>query len=70
MTAKELAQDLQNQIDSLESDYIQEIGITEEEYQEQMNSYLYQLETIDNCDECDKIIEDYEDIDISGISQL
>jgi hypothetical protein len=67
MTAKELAQDLQNQIDSLESDYIQEIGITEEEYLDRLSYLECQLENVDIIDE---IIEDYEDIDISGISQL
>jgi hypothetical protein len=46
MTAQELAQDLQNQIDLLESDYSQMIGITEEEYIEKKEALEYQLEDL------------------------
>jgi len=70
-TAKQLAQDLQNQIDLLNSDYNQMIGITEEDYQEQMNFYidkLNELEDIQNQSELELL--DYEDIIANSISQL
>ena len=71
LTSKQLAQDLQNQIDLLNSDYNQMIGITEEDYQEQMNFYcikLNELEELDNQSQLE--LEDYEDIIANSISQL
>jgi phage host-nuclease inhibitor protein Gam len=46
MAAKQLAQDLQNQIDLLDSDYNQMIGITEEEYIERKQALEYELEDL------------------------
>jgi hypothetical protein len=48
MTASELEKDLQNQIDSLQSDYDQMIGITEEEYEDRMNDLVYQLNEVED----------------------
>jgi phage host-nuclease inhibitor protein Gam len=56
MVAKKLAQDLQNKIDMLDSDYNQMIGITEEEYIEQKQALTYELEDLQN------IVEDQYDI--------
>jgi len=70
-TAKQLAQDLQNQIDLLNSDYNQMIGITDEDYQEQMNFYcikLNELEELDNQSQLE--LEEYEDIIANSISQF
>lgn len=59
MTAEQLAQDLQNQIDLLDSDYNQMIGITEEEYLEKRQALEYQLEdVIDIIEEEYQIIND------------
>ena len=59
MTAQELAQDLQNQIDLLDSDYNQMIGITEEEYLEKKQALEHQLEdVIDIIEEEYQIIND------------
>jgi hypothetical protein len=59
MTAQQLAQDLQNQIDLLDSDYNQMIGITEEEYLEKKQALEYQLEdVIDIIEEEYQIIND------------
>lgn len=49
MTASELEKDLQNQIDSLQSDYDQMIGITEEDFLEQkagLEEQLYDVREI------------------------
>jgi len=46
MAAQQLAQDLQNQIDLLDSDYNQMIGITEEEYIERKQALEYELEDL------------------------
>jgi len=56
MVAEKLAQDLQNKIDMLDSDYNQMIGITEEEYIEQKQALTYELEDLQN------IVEDQYDI--------
>lgn len=54
MTASELEKDLQNQIDSLQSDYDQMIGITEEDFLEQkadLEEQLYDIREILNSEE-------------------
>jgi hypothetical protein len=54
MTASELEKDLQNQIDSLQSDYDQMIGITEEDFLEQkadLEEQLYDVREILNSEE-------------------
>lgn len=56
MSTEKLARDLQNQIDMLDSDYNQMIGITEEEYIEQKQALTYELEDLQN------IVEDQYDI--------
>jgi len=71
LTSKQLAQDLQNQIDLLNSDYNQMIGITEEDYQEQMNFYCIKLNELEELDYQSQLeLEDYEDIIANSISQL
>jgi len=54
MTASELEKDLQNQIDSLQSDYDQMIGITEEDFLEQkadLEEQLYDIREILNSEQ-------------------
>jgi hypothetical protein len=56
MPAQQLAQDLQNQIDLLDSDYNQMIGITEEEYIERKQALEYELKDLQS------IVEEQYDI--------
>lgn len=59
-TSQQLAQDLQNEIDRLDSDYNQMIGITEEEYEDRMDNLVYQLNSLEDCMEKQVISEEEE----------